>query len=100
MYKEKDYYCDVYDISIKIKSKSKHLHSLTHNELEKCIQINHTIEKLDFLDIEELFNNYINNHNKKFDLYPVKCDFILVFDNEFHLHIGTDLKNSPTILRL
>ena len=29
--------------TIKIKSKSKHLQSLTQNEIEKCIQTKHTI---------------------------------------------------------
>ena len=43
-----DYYSDVCEKTIKVKSKSKHLQSLTHNENEKCIQTKHTIESPDF----------------------------------------------------
>ena len=60
------------DTTIKIKSKDKHLQSLTHTELEKSIRIKHTIENPDFLDIDERFNGYITNHNKKFDFYLVQ----------------------------
>ena len=45
--------CDVCDKTIKIKSKSKHHQNLLHNEIDKCILINHTIEDLDFFDINE-----------------------------------------------
>ena len=30
-----------------------------------------------------MFNEYITNHNEKVDLYLVKYDFELVFDEEF-----------------
>ena len=76
-----DYYCDVVYNIIEIKSKNKHLKSLTHNEFDKCIRTNHTIENPDFFDIDSIFNKYITNHNEKFDLYLVKCDFELGFVN-------------------
>ena len=57
-----------------MKSRSKHLQSLTHNKLEKCIRIKHTIENPDFFDLYEVFNNYITNH-KKIDFYLLKDDF-------------------------
>ena len=44
-----EYYCDVCDRTIKIKSKSKHLQSLTHNELEKCIRKNTLFKILIYL---------------------------------------------------
>ena len=75
-----DYYCNTCDKTNKTKSKSKHFQSLTHNEFEKCIRTKHTIQNTNYFDIAEIFNEYIKNHNKKFDLYLVEYDFILVFE--------------------
>ena len=94
------YYCDVCVKTIKINSKSKHPQNLTHNELEKCIPTNHTIENLDFFHIDEIFNYFITNHNKNLDLYLVICDFKLVSDNEFYLYIKPEIQRNPTKSRL
>ena len=87
-----DYYCDVRDKTIKIKSKSKHLRRLTQNEFDKRIQMKHSVENPVFFDIDELIHEYIINHKNKFDFYFVICDFELVFDNSFYPHIKSDLK--------
>ena len=34
-----------------------------------------------FFKIDEIFNDYITNDNKKFDLYLVKCEFEVEFIN-------------------
>ena len=47
-----------------MKSKRKHLQSKTHDELEESIRIKHATEDPDFFDMDEIFNEYINNHNK------------------------------------
>ena len=60
-----DRFCFVCDKTIKTISKRKHLPSLTDNEPEKVIQIEHTIENPNFFDIEDLFNEHITNHIKK-----------------------------------
>ena len=44
---------------------------------------------------EIVFNESFTNHNKNirnFELYLVKYDFVLVFDNEFPPHIESDLQ--------
>ena len=73
MYKYTNYYCDVCD-----KSK-RNLKSLTHNEFEKCVLIIHTMNSPSFIDIDEIFNEYIIDHNKKFDLWLVESEFNIVF---------------------
>ena len=40
---------------------------LTHNELGKSIRIKHKIQNSDFFDIDEIFNEFITKHNKKFN---------------------------------
>ena len=44
-----------------------------------------------FFDVDKIFNDYITNHNKKFDLCLINCGFKLEFDKEFNPHIKTHL---------
>ena len=60
-----NYFCDVCDRTIKIKSRSKHAESLTHNEFGKRLRKEHTIQNLDLFDVDEIFNKYITNQTKK-----------------------------------
>ena len=59
-----DYYCNVCDKSIKVKSQSEHPQSITNKKFENCIQMEHTIENNpDFFGIDEIFNDFIINKN-------------------------------------
>ena len=40
-------------------------------------------------DIDKIINNYVPSYNKKFDIYSIKCDFYLVFNDDFKIHIET-----------
>ena len=42
-------------------------------------------------------NDFINLHNKKYYFYYVKCNFNLVFDNNFYSCIEFDLYTNKTI---
>ena len=46
--KSMDSYCNVCDKISKIESKSEHLQSLSQNDIDECIKINHTIKNPDF----------------------------------------------------
>ena len=85
-----DYYCDICDKTIK--SKSKLLRSLSHIEFDKCIRTKHTIEYPDFFDMDKIFKDYITNRNKKFDLYLVRYDFQIFFDEEFYPRIQSEFQ--------
>ena len=71
------YYCDICDKTINLKSKNKHLKSITHFELEKSFRIIHSIENSNFFNVDDIYNDFINNHNKKFYFYYVNCNFNL-----------------------
>ena len=43
------YYCSICDRTIQLKSKSKHFISLTHEDYDKFIRINRTIQISNFL---------------------------------------------------
>ena len=42
------------------------------------------IDNIDLDDIDKILNNYIKNHNKKIDIYFVKCLFNISFDNDIY----------------
>ena len=77
LYKQKENYCDYCDKTVKIKLKNEHFKSLTNNEFEKNFWTKHTIQNIGFFHIVSVLNNYITNHNTKFQLYCVKDDFLL-----------------------
>ena len=60
------YYCDICDETNKIKSKHKHLKSITRNELEKSFRIIHSIENPKFFNVDDFYNDFINNHIEKY----------------------------------
>ena len=74
MYIKLDYYSDVCDKTIKIKTKRKHLKSSIHNEVENCMRRRNTIKNPDFFDKDDTFYKIINNPVKKLDLFLVKYD--------------------------
>ena len=49
----------------------------------------YSINNSNLNDIDKIFNNYVTSYNKKFDIYSIKCDFYLVFNNDFGIHIET-----------
>ena len=69
------------------------------NNTKKSFRINHTIKNPNFFDADKFYNDYIINHNKKFDLNGFKCDFKLVFIN-FTPHIKTYFHHNTSIINL
>ena len=63
-----DYYCEIWDKSNKIQSKRIYLNSISHFEFEKSNLIFHTVKNPNFLDVDKIYNYYINIHNKNLDL--------------------------------
>ena len=75
------YFCDICDKTINLKSKNKHLKYIAHNAFEKTFHIFHSLESPEFFNVDDLFKDFINNHNKKYYFHYVKGNFFLVFDN-------------------
>ena len=49
----------------------------------------YSIDNPNLNDIDKITNNYVISYNKKFDIYSIKCDFYLVFKDDFGIHIKT-----------
>ena len=55
---------------------------ISHTQTEKPFRIKHTIKNPDFFVTDKLSKDYITNHNKKYNLFLVKCDSNLIFNND------------------
>ena len=40
-------------------------------------------------DIDKIFKNYVTSYNQNFDIYSIKCDFYLVFNDDIKIRIET-----------
>ena len=54
-------------------------------------------------NFDKIFNDYIINHNKKFDFYYINCEFLIETDNrlvkiEINFHHNTDYINLKSYL--
>ena len=76
-----DYYCDICDKTIKIKSKRKHLKSQHHQTLTNTIISRYHIPNPNFLDIENILIKYVNDYEKNFVLYLIICKCKLIFND-------------------
>ena len=54
---------------------------------DEFIYNEYSINNPNLNDIDKIINNYVTGYNKKFDIYSIKCDFYLVFNNDFGIHI-------------
>ena len=54
---------------------------------DEFIYDEYSIDNPNLDDIDKIINNYVTSDNKKFDIYSTKCDFYVVFNNDFKIHI-------------
>ena len=73
------FHCELCDKSNKIRSKKKHLNSQYHKSLTKSIIRKYTVENPSFLHIEDTLKNFVDEYNKKFELYSILCKWKLNF---------------------
>ena len=55
----------------------------------KFVIDNYTMDNPNLDEIDKRLNDYVTSYNKKFDIYAIRCQFFLVFDNNFKVHIET-----------
>ena len=54
---------------------------------DEFIYDNYSNKNPNLNDIDLIINNYTTSHYKKFDIFSIKCDFYLVFNDDFKIHI-------------
>ena len=70
-----DYHCEVSNLHIKPKSKSKPFKSNNHKNLDKDKHIKLTINNPNINNIDEIFYNHIKEYDTMYEYYLVRCKF-------------------------
>ena len=75
---------------------------ISHTQREKPFRTKHTIKNPNFFQIDQISNDYITNHNKKFYFFNIQCNFILIFNKDFskNIHIETDFHHNTRPINL
>ena len=73
------YHCEVCDMFMKLKSKSKHFESDWLKNLDRHKHIKLTIDNPNLDDIDKIFYTYVNEYIKNYEYYLVRCEFKLSF---------------------
>ena len=76
--------------------------TLLHTQTEQPFRIKNTIKNPNFFVIDKISNDYIANHNKKYNVFLIKCGFKLIFNNDFSksIRIETDFYHNTTFMVL
>ena len=90
------YYCNIFLIDIKKRSKYSHLKSKGHKEFEKYKHIIISFGNVDIKDVDEILYLYVKDYNKKFNQYFLKGHFILLFNDRDCNYLMTDMINNTT----
>ena len=64
----------------------------THNAKDHSVQ-NIPSKIQFFFVIDKISNDYITHHKKNYCLFPIKCDFELIFINDFSIQIFITILN-------
>ena len=75
------FHCDLCDKLIKIRSKKIHLNSRCHRSLTNKIIHKYNIENPNFLHIEKILQEHVDDYNKKFEFYLIYCKWKLHFSD-------------------
>ena len=76
---------------------NNYISDLVKND-NKFIHVRYIINNANIDNIDKIFNKHITNHNKKFDLYHINCEFEIQTNNrllniEINFHLNTDYIN-------
>ena len=84
-----DYHCEICNVFIKPKSKSKHFKSNNHKNLDKHKHIKLTINNHNIDNTHKIFYTHIKEYDKTYEYYRVRCEFNLSFVNMKHYGIAS-----------
>ena len=94
-----DYHCEVCNIIVKPKSKSKHFKSKNHINLDKHKLIKVTIDNPNINNIDEKFYTHIIEYNNKYEYSLVRSEFKLCFINkESYGIVRSNLTDNKTMV--
>ena len=75
------FHCELCDKSVNIKSKKKHINSQSHRSFTNKIIHKSNIKNPNFLQIENILQEHVDDYNKKFEFYLIYCKRKLHFSD-------------------
>ena len=94
-----DYHCEIYNVYIKPRSKSKHFKSNNHKKLDEHNHIKLTIDNPNINNIDEIFYNHIKKYNTMYEYYLIRCEFKLCFIyKEDNCYLSSVLTDNQTLI--
>ena len=94
-----DYHCEVCNVYIKPRSKSRHFKSINHKKLDKHSHIKLTIDNPNRDNIDEIFYNHIKKYNAMYENYLIRCEFkICLIDKEDYGRLSSVLTGNRTLI--
>ena len=96
-----DYLCQVCDREI-IENESKYINYIAtlRKKDDKSIYKKYVINKINLYEVDKVLKDYVNTHNKKFDIYFIYCEFKIQFDNNSTRHLKTDCVHNIEIEKI
>ena len=88
-----DSYCNLCDKTIKLKHKRKRLNIKSYMVLSESIFNKYCVKNPEFFKIEEIFEKHLDNYNKMFRLYLVRCEWALQFKDTIIRVISNKMNN-------
>ena len=94
-----DLLCEVCDRPI-IENESEYMNYLTtlRKENDESLFKKHTINNINFDEVNKILNDYISTHNKNVDFYFTNCELVIEFHNNFIGNKQTDYFNTTDII--
>ena len=77
----------MYNKSIQLKFKKRHLKSELLLDNEKAIVNKYSIKTPELSQINNIVNDYVNGYTRKFEYYTVVCKWKLMFDNDISIDV-------------
>ena len=92
-----DFYCEICNTQVKSKNKFKNFSSKSHIEISKCDHILFSSKDHNIDEMDEIYNLYLIELDRKYDFYKVKVIFNLLFySNNYNKYISLKYKNKGT----
>ena len=93
-----DYHCEVCNVYVKPRSKSKHFKSNNHKKLDMHRHIKLTIDNPNINNIDEIFYSHIKEYNTMYEYYLIRCEFKLCFNNKKYCRLVSILTDNKTMV--
>ena len=93
--------CKVWDREIFEKESELNKYLATFRKTyDRSLYKKYTINNINLNELDKILDDYITNHNKKFNFHFTNCEFVIEFDNTFIANIETNYHYNDDITNI